>query len=295
MENRHESSQLVWSGRLCSIDQRERVSRAASVSSQVEVCITAAYVQEAAEVDAITACPVFFSILAHSDATLFSTRLVSGVLVKSFPLRTASVTAMPSPRKRAASSPLSAVGSGAEDDDADFKPEVTANKTPAKKSPVKSARSSTRKVKKEESDSENDHVKDEAPVTPAKRGGSKRSTANSSKKAKLEDDLTDGEGEEKPKPTPTPSKSTLAKKLKQLEAYLQTPFPDFDAPTPEQCQEVQDALARVHGLPKRPEKLVDKAGSAAGCGATPDVLDALIRTILSQNTTSKSGFECPFC
>lgn len=88
--------------------------------------------------------------------------------------------------------------------------------------------------------------------------------------------------------TPSPSKSTLAKKLKQLEAYLQTPFPDWKYPTHEQCQTVQDALSRVHGLPKRPAKLVDRAGAPAGCGAVPDVLDALVRTILSQNTTSAS-------
>lgn len=143
-------------------------------------------------------------------------------------------------------------------------------------------------IKKEEDD---EAVARPAPATPART--SQRST-RSRKKAKLED-ASDVE-DEKPIPeTPksltsatTPSKSTLAKKLKQLEQYLQTPFPDYPYPTPEQCQQVKESLATVHGMPKRPNKLVDVEGGAAGCGAVPDVLDALVRTILSQNTTSAS-------
>jgi hypothetical protein len=135
------------------------------------------------------------------------------------------------------------------------------------------------------------------PKTPARKTSTR---TRSNKKVKLEDDNAakreedDEDDDEKPMPTPksimaaTPSSSTLTKKLKQLEQYLQTPFPDHPYPTPEQCQQVQDSLAEVHGLPKRPKKLVDKEGGAAGCGAVPDVLDALVRTILSQNTTSAS-------
>jgi hypothetical protein len=140
---------------------------------------------------------------------------------------------------------------------------------------------------------------DAAVKTPARR--SRRTpggTASSKKKMKLDSDADDQQpdystSKKDAKATPssvtaTPSKATLAKKLKQLEAYLQTPFPDHVAPTPEQCREVQEALAGVHGLPSRPDKLVDKEGAPAGCGAVPDVLDALVRTILSQNTTSAS-------
>lgn len=213
---------------------------------------------------------------------------------------------MPS-RKRALSSSLSAVPSSADELD-DVKPSLslktrsspkttpvngTSTSTPKRKSG--SSRSAT-KVKKEELDHENDTpmVADEpAPaVTPStpKRGSRKRTKDSSKKENKVDEGLAEEQGEEKPKPTPTPSKSTLTKKLKQLEAYLQTPYPEHTSPTPEQCQQVQDALAKIHGLPRRPEKLVDRAGSAAGCGAVPDVLDALIRTILSQNTTSKSPF-----
>lgn len=176
----------------------------------------------------------------------------------------------------------------------------------------KRGRASPRKVKKEESDSDGfasagekgqgddgdfkPTKGDESPSTPARRSRRTPGGTASSKKMKLDSDAEEDElppSKKKLKETPssiagTPSKSTLAKKLKQLEAYLQTPFPDHVAPTPEQCKEVQDALAGVHGLPSRPEKLVDREGAPAGCGAVPDVLDALVRTILSQNTTSAS-------
>lgn len=148
------------------------------------------------------------------------------------------------------------------------------------------------KVKKEELD---ETMQDNS-STPARRSATQRAT-RSNKKAKLESDSDDDDKKSMIEDTPksltsatvnTPSKSTLAKKLKQLEQYLQTPFPDYPYPTPEQCQSVQDSLAKVHGLPKRPSKLLDIEGAAAGCGAVPDVLDALVRTILSQNTTSAS-------
>lgn len=148
------------------------------------------------------------------------------------------------------------------------------------------------KVKKEQDDDDDEFKPTiQTPSTP------KRST-RSHKKAKIEkNESDDDDGKSIIEATPkslnsatatTPSKSTLAKKLKQLEQYLQTPFPDYPYPTPEQCQQVQESLAKVHGLPKRPKKLLDIEGGAAGCGAVPDVLDALVRTILSQNTTSAS-------
>ena len=194
-------------------------------------------------------------------------------------------------------------------------PPAEGTQTPAKGSntPLKSARSTrgsakvkaespdavTSKpiVKTEQDDEEESSLKDDGNTTPARRRTPKRTT-RSNKKPKLEDntDEEDSKGiiPDTPKSMPstvnTPSKSTISKKLKQLEQYLQTPFPDYPYPTPEQCQNVQDSLSKVHGLPKRPSKLLDIEGGAAGCGAVPDVLDALVRTILSQNTTSAS--EC---
>ncbi|KAK4698738.1 endonuclease III, partial [Phenoliferia sp. Uapishka_3] len=100
--------------------------------------------------------------------------------------------------------------------------------------------------------------------------------------------------------SPSPSKSnaasspvkaspTLAKKLAGLATYRQTPYPDFGKPTAEQCKTVHDLLAGAHGTPVRPTTLVDKPNAAAGCGQVPSVLDALVRTILSQNTTSANS------
>lgn len=84
----------------------------------------------------------------------------------------------------------------------------------------------------------------------------------------------------------------------------ETPFPDFARPSKEECQAVCDALATVHPLPVRPAKIENLESVGANCGlgaffsrtlgctdsyTVPDVLDALVRTILSQNTTSKNS------
>lgn len=68
-----------------------------------------------------------------------------------------------------------------------------------------------------------------------------------------------------------------------------TPFPHWARPTPQEAQEVCDLLGSVHGVPERPKVLVDKEDAPAGCGQVPSVLDALVRTILSQNTSSKNS------
>ncbi|GAA5917348.1 hypothetical protein JCM6882_001089 [Rhodosporidiobolus microsporus] len=99
---------------------------------------------------------------------------------------------------------------------------------------------------------------------------------------------------------PTPATSTTplsAAAQKKISLYTTqraapgggTPFPQWPHPTPDEAQEVCDLLASVHGMPQRPGVLVDREEAAAGCGQVPDVLDALIRTTLSQNTTSKNS------
>mgnify|MGYP002717608727 CR=1 FL=1 len=72
-------------------------------------------------------------------------------------------------------------------------------------------------------------------------------------------------------------------------AVHRTPFPQWAHPTPQEAQQVCDLLASVHGLPQRPNVLVDRPDDPAGCGSVPSVLDALVRTILSANTTSKNS------
>lgn len=88
----------------------------------------------------------------------------------------------------------------------------------------------------------------------------------------------------------TPLSASAKKKLQLLGAsWGVTPYPKFARPTPEECQEVHDLLSSVHGAPERPKVLIDKANAAAGCGEVPSVLDALVRTLLSQNTTSRNS------
>ncbi|GAA5840485.1 hypothetical protein JCM11251_007599 [Rhodosporidiobolus azoricus] len=101
-----------------------------------------------------------------------------------------------------------------------------------------------------------------------------------------------------PPPTATSRSTPLSKAAqKKISLYTTqrsapgggTPFPQWPHPTADEAQEVCDLLASVHGMPQRPGVLVDRPDAAAGCGAVPDVLDALIRTTLSQNTTSKNS------
>lgn len=84
------------------------------------------------------------------------------------------------------------------------------------------------------------------------------------------------------------SPSALAK-IKKLGDPTLSPFPDYERPSREDCRLVCDALASVHGRPQRPSELKDSDHRGASCGQVPDVLDALIRTILSQNTSNANS------
>lgn len=68
------------------------------------------------------------------------------------------------------------------------------------------------------------------------------------------------------------------------------PFPKWVRPEPEECLMVAELLRIAHGyaeIPKlQPPNGDDKYG---GCGDVSDVLDALIRTVLSCNTTNKNS------
>ncbi|QPG93968.1 hypothetical protein C2857_003848 [Epichloe festucae Fl1] len=79
------------------------------------------------------------------------------------------------------------------------------------------------------------------------------------------------------------------RKLKSFSAFSKTsPFPDFLRPTVDECKMAHKILARVHGQRYRPEAVIAPTTSA-GCGNSPSVLDALVRTILSQNTSNKNS------
>jgi endonuclease III len=75
---------------------------------------------------------------------------------------------------------------------------------------------------------------------------------------------------------------------RKLAAYTATasksPFPKFPHPTPAEAKLAHTILARIHGARIRPDKVV-ASKDRAGCGDSPSVLDALVRTILSQNTS----------
>ncbi|KAK9775946.1 hypothetical protein SCAR479_07471 [Seiridium cardinale] len=80
-----------------------------------------------------------------------------------------------------------------------------------------------------------------------------------------------------------------AKKLKQYAQFSKSsPFPDFPHPTPEECKLARKILVSLHGDRHRPKEVVAPT-DRAGCGNSRSVLDALVRTILSQNTSDKNS------
>ena len=69
---------------------------------------------------------------------------------------------------------------------------------------------------------------------------------------------------------------TKGKRRVKVEVAGGSPFPDFKRPNYEDCRQVVDSLSALHGV-----KEVQNS--------VRPVLDALIRTILSQNTTDKTS------
>lgn len=68
-----------------------------------------------------------------------------------------------------------------------------------------------------------------------------------------------------------------------------SPFPDYMRPTPQECREVVRLLEKQHGKVVAPQALPPPSLDVSGCGEVPSVLDALIRTRLSANTTNKNS------
>lgn len=81
--------------------------------------------------------------------------------------------------------------------------------------------------------------------------------------------------------------------LKKLTSYTHntSPFPSFLSPTPEECRLAHTILTRLHGDRIRPTPTtpITAPRDTAGCGNSPSVLDALIRTVLSQNTSGRNS------
>ncbi|KAK3332576.1 base excision DNA repair protein [Cercophora scortea] len=161
---------------------------------------------------------------------------------------------------------------------------------------TRSTRSTTRKSTKAEPSSA---IKQEPPATPPRSSARKRpasppSTPQSStkKKPKLEDstDLSPLNLLATPlKPTTSTTTNSTTLQSRKLKSYtqhgaLQSPFPTFPHPTPAACKKAHRILAAMHGARPRPQTVTASA-TRAGCGDAPSVLDALVRTILSQNTS----------
>ncbi|KAI2625414.1 DNA glycosylase [Hypomontagnella submonticulosa] len=155
-------------------------------------------------------------------------------------------------------------------------------------STVPARRKRTRVMKQEEEEEEGEEeTKDVKP--PVKRP--KKPASSPSKRVKTETpsprkavaDIGEAKGKE------TKEAGLRAKKLKSYAQFAnKSPFPDFPRPTPAECQRAYDILAAQHGERQRPEK-VSAPADRAGCGDSPSVLDALVRTILSQNTSNKNS------
>ncbi|KAF8954473.1 DNA glycosylase [Flammula alnicola] len=88
--------------------------------------------------------------------------------------------------------------------------------------------------------------------------------------------------------TDTPTK---AKKLKLQSSFVvESPFPDFGHPTPTEALEVFNLLSKAHPShdPVRKPPAAS-SNSAQTCGNVPNVIESLIGTILSQNTSGKNS------
>ncbi|KAJ8454456.1 hypothetical protein ONZ51_g13012 [Trametes cubensis] len=96
-------------------------------------------------------------------------------------------------------------------------------------------------------------------------------------------------------PSPsTPAESSSphkSKKLKLLASHsLASPFPDFPRPTPTEAAQVHALLSAAHpDLPAHPRRPSAANDSARTCGSVPNVLESLIGTILSQNTSARNS------
>ncbi|KAN0066284.1 hypothetical protein ACQY0O_000378 [Thecaphora frezii] len=149
----------------------------------------------------------------------------------------------------------------------------------ANSSPTKKARSSPRsRLKLEQQPDAQD-----PPAQPA-------SVQNSAGVKKEEDDGATSWSPRKP--------TTSEKKLASYRASIQgSPFPDHPLPTPEEAERVAWILGEHHGYKREseggrglPQYTTPKGENRwGGCGDVASVLDALIRTVLSCNTSGRNS------
>ena len=110
----------------------------------------------------------------------------------------------------------------------------------------------------------------------------------------LEEGLVDSPPPESPVAeelvTPTKATPRVKKKAHKYKLnYEQSPFPNHHLPTPETAEEVHRLLSKEHGQRKAPTKVPPPSATISGCGEVPDLLDALLRTVLSANTSGTNS------
>lgn len=108
------------------------------------------------------------------------------------------------------------------------------------------------------------------------------------KKEEVVNDGTDVRVKEEAIEEDTPKKTPKKKDNYGLTPGV-TPFPEYPRPTAEECYEVVRLLEKVHGHVEAPKAIPPPSLDVSGCGEVPSVLDALVRTRLSANTTNKNS------
>jgi endonuclease III len=89
----------------------------------------------------------------------------------------------------------------------------------------------------------------------------------------------------------TPLTPHTSKKLKLHSSYtVSSPFPDFLHPTPKEAADVHALLSKEHPSHHSVRSAPNGSStSATTCGNVPNVIEALIATILSQNTSGRNS------
>ncbi|KAL2211803.1 base excision DNA repair protein [Sarocladium strictum] len=148
-------------------------------------------------------------------------------------------------------------------------------------------RRSTRNTKSEDKRTDTSTVKEEPKSSPRRiKREFSPSTPTKSPAKRLKTSSTESPTKSSPK---TPADKAAQLQARKLKSYgNKSPFPDFAHPTPDECRLAHRILASLHGDRHRPTEIKAPTASA-GCGDSPSVLDALVRTILSQNTSDKNS------
>lgn len=97
--------------------------------------------------------------------------------------------------------------------------------------------------------------------------------------------------EQSPPTSEAPLTPHTSKKLKLHSSYnVSSPFPDFTHPTPQEAADVHSLLSREHhSYNSTRSETTDSNNSATTRGNVPNVIESLIATILSQNTSGKNS------